>query len=405
MEPHASKVRQAFLPVDVPMYDRHSCLSPLQSTTGIPACRLSPPTFATPDSNTPLQISRRHLPHWHLNGAIYWVCFRLADAIPQDKLRAWKEELALWRQANPEPWDDRQWQEYDRRFGERYHAWLDAGMGSRALARPDVRQVVADCLLRFDGERLQIHAAVIMPTHVHALMEPLPVAGREGTGRIPWRSRQARMPVIPWRMPVPPCVATTYPICCTASRAPARGRRTGSLERRVRPSGWTRPTTISSAARGNTATFYATSTRTLSRPPCTTGSSGCACPMHSVPKVGQAFLPARFQPYSKETTRFPESALDPTYVQSYDAPIATEVVFCRTVLTCLGAAWDWSLVFNPIPSTHPSRPAPASLFLAARAPFRYFFTVPHMKSPGHFFNIRHRQQPPGLIFSMLSNYS
>ena len=183
MEAHASKVRQAFLPVDVPMYDRHSCLSPSQSTTGIPACRLSPPTFATPDSNTPLQISRRHLPHWHLNGAIYWVCFRLADAIPQDKLRAWKEELALWRQANPEPWDDRQWQEYDRRFGERYHAWLDAGMGSRALARPDVRKPVADCLLRFDGDRLLIHAAVIMPTHVHALMEPLPVAGREGTGR------------------------------------------------------------------------------------------------------------------------------------------------------------------------------------------------------------------------------
>ena len=196
MEAHASKVRQAFLPVDVPMYDRHSCLSPSQSTTGIPACRLSPPTFATPDSNTPLQISRRHLPHWHLNGAIYWVCFRLADAIPQDKLRAWKEELAIWRQSNPEPWDDRQWQEYDRRFGERYHAWLDAGMGSRALARPDVRKPVADCLLRFDGDRLLIHAAVIMPTHVHALMEPLPVAGREETGKNACRTLEIACPTL-----------------------------------------------------------------------------------------------------------------------------------------------------------------------------------------------------------------
>jgi hypothetical protein len=115
------------------------------------------------------------LPHWHLNGAIYWVCFRLADAIPQEKLRAWKAELALRRQFNPEPWEDRQWQEYDRRFGERYHAWLDAGLGSRALARLDARMVVADSLLRFDGDRLLIHAAVIMPTHVHALIEPLPL--------------------------------------------------------------------------------------------------------------------------------------------------------------------------------------------------------------------------------------
>ena len=144
----------------------------LQGRTGIPAC---------PDST--FQMSHRHLPHWHLNGAIYWTCFRLADAIPQDKLRAWKDELAVWRRANPEPWDDRQWQEYDRQFGERFHNWLDAGTGSRALARPDVRQVVVDCLQRFEGERLLIHAAVIMPTHVHALIEPLQMTGRTGTGR------------------------------------------------------------------------------------------------------------------------------------------------------------------------------------------------------------------------------
>ncbi len=46
-------------------------------------------------------------------------------------------------------------------------------MGSRALARVDAREAVKDCLLRFDGERHQLHAAVIMPTHVHLLIEPL----------------------------------------------------------------------------------------------------------------------------------------------------------------------------------------------------------------------------------------
>ncbi|MGF1530620.1 MAG: transposase [Puniceicoccaceae bacterium] len=47
-------------------------------------------------------------------------------------------------------------------------------MGSRALAREDVREAVKSCLLRFDGVCLPIHSAAIVPNHVHALLEPLP---------------------------------------------------------------------------------------------------------------------------------------------------------------------------------------------------------------------------------------
>ncbi|MDD3544250.1 MAG: hypothetical protein PHG96_02685, partial [Kiritimatiellae bacterium] len=39
-----------------------------QGVAGIPAC--------LPDSQ--IATSRRRLPHWHMDGAIYWVCFRLA---------------------------------------------------------------------------------------------------------------------------------------------------------------------------------------------------------------------------------------------------------------------------------------------------------------------------------------
>ena len=120
-----------------------------------------------------LSTTRRRLPHWEKDGSIYWITFRLADAIPQDKLRAWQEERDLWLKHHPEPWADAEWNEYNQRFGEKIEAWLDAGMGSRALARPDAREAVRNCLLRFDGERLRLHAAVIMPTHVHLLMEPL----------------------------------------------------------------------------------------------------------------------------------------------------------------------------------------------------------------------------------------
>ena len=160
--------------------DKNVCATLHQGGAGIPACRRCTDTNVCA-TDSQISISRRRLPHWHMDGAIYWVCFRLADSIPLDKLRAWQAERTLWCQANAEPWTEQQWQEYNRLFGDRYEAWLDAGMGSRALAREDVRQTVVDCLTRFHGDRLLIHAAVIMPTHIHALIEPLPVK-KECTG-------------------------------------------------------------------------------------------------------------------------------------------------------------------------------------------------------------------------------
>ena len=124
-------------------------------------------------SPSALTATRRRLPHWQKDGSIYWITFRLADAVPQDKLRAWKQERDIWLRLHPEPRSEADWKDYDQRFGKRIEAWLDAGMGSRALARPDIREAVKTCLLRFSGERLLLHAAVIMPTHVHLVLEPL----------------------------------------------------------------------------------------------------------------------------------------------------------------------------------------------------------------------------------------
>ena len=33
-----------------------------------------------------------HLPHWTMEHALYHVCFRLADSVPEEKLREWLEE-------------------------------------------------------------------------------------------------------------------------------------------------------------------------------------------------------------------------------------------------------------------------------------------------------------------------
>ena len=45
-----------------------------------------PPGFRGLNPEQPVQIYYRHLPHWRQAGATYFVTFRLADALPQEKL-------------------------------------------------------------------------------------------------------------------------------------------------------------------------------------------------------------------------------------------------------------------------------------------------------------------------------
>jgi REP element-mobilizing transposase RayT len=87
------------------------------------------------------------------------ITFRLADSLPGTKLEQWREELRLLPPAALEA-------ELRRRIEQ----YLDQGHGSAALRRRDVAEVVQDTLLRNDGDRYALHAWVVMPNHVHALL-------------------------------------------------------------------------------------------------------------------------------------------------------------------------------------------------------------------------------------------
>lgn len=116
---------------------------------------------------------RRHaLPHWEQGETCQFVTFRLADSLPEAKLRVWRVERDAWLAAHPRPWDDETAAEYGREFGARLDAWLDAGHGSCVLGEEENRRVVLRELLRDDGGRYRLHAAVVMPNHVHALVTP-----------------------------------------------------------------------------------------------------------------------------------------------------------------------------------------------------------------------------------------
>ncbi len=129
--------------------------------------------FAPFDSEAPVAIYGRYLPHWRQEGCTYFVTFRLADSIPAQKLRQWEQEHETWWREHPEPHTPEQKAEYHERFTERFHQWLDAGHGSCWLRRPELSAVVEDALRHFDGQRYTLGHFVVMPNHVHVLVRPV----------------------------------------------------------------------------------------------------------------------------------------------------------------------------------------------------------------------------------------
>ncbi len=132
------------------------------------------PTFRPFDHQADLDRTRRNLPHWQQEGATYFVTFRLADAVPAEVARRWREELQKWRHFHPEPWNTEIAAEYRTRFIKAREEWLDEGHGSCLLRQPGAAEAVAETLRHFDGQRYHLDAFVVMPNHVHALVQPLP---------------------------------------------------------------------------------------------------------------------------------------------------------------------------------------------------------------------------------------
>ncbi|MDB6125578.1 MAG: Protein of unknown function Protein of unknown function [Pedosphaera sp.] len=100
--------------------------------------------------------SRGYLPHFDVPGLVQLITYRLDDAMPSNRRAEWGALLELK--------DERQ-----RRI--KIEAYLDAGYGECHLRNPAIATLVQDNLLHFDNDRYQLSAWVIMPNHVHVLIE------------------------------------------------------------------------------------------------------------------------------------------------------------------------------------------------------------------------------------------
>ena len=123
------------------------------------------------------QSQRKNLPHWVQGGCTYFVTFRLADSIPQSRIKEYEELRRKWEEHHHPPYSEKERERFNELFSEQLNEWLDAGAGSCGLRKPELAAHVAETLQRFDGDRYELDEWVVMPNHVHVLVKPLPGHG------------------------------------------------------------------------------------------------------------------------------------------------------------------------------------------------------------------------------------
>ena len=135
------------------------------------------------DSNAEAAVSRRDLPHIDMPGTVTFVTFRLGDSMPASIVQQWHDEIEQWLKDHglighnvesilaSSTIDEKQKQELQRFKHRRWHQHLDDCHGACELRRPEIRKHVVDSLLHFEGQRYDLERFVIMPNHVHVLIQ------------------------------------------------------------------------------------------------------------------------------------------------------------------------------------------------------------------------------------------
>jgi len=130
------------------------------------------------------RFRKRNLPHWEKAGATYFVTFRLDGSLPAQVAEQWRCEYRNLRQQErrgelkgPSTLRER------RLLHKKFDDQLDrAQFGPKHLEQASVAQIVVGSLLHFAGSRYELPAFVVMPNHVHLLIQPLP----RDEDRQPW---------------------------------------------------------------------------------------------------------------------------------------------------------------------------------------------------------------------------
>jgi len=131
--------------------------------------------------NNPLRTglhTRGYLPHVKRQGAGYFVTYRLADSLPKGVLLKLEAERAQKLRALKGEKDQGWFPEeekaiIERNFRREIERQLDLCHGACHLRNPQIGSLIAANLKYFNGQRYLLYEWVVMPNHVHLIVQPM----------------------------------------------------------------------------------------------------------------------------------------------------------------------------------------------------------------------------------------
>jgi len=103
--------------------------------------------------------SRGYLPHLNLPG-MQFLTWRLADSLPAGVLVQIKTELSSLNDL-----------EFRKEYARRIEAYCDSGYGECLLGQPRIARIVQESSFENDCRTYRLQSWVVMPNHVHAILE------------------------------------------------------------------------------------------------------------------------------------------------------------------------------------------------------------------------------------------
>lgn len=117
---------------------------------------------------------KRRLPHWDVPEATYFVTACLAGSFPAaGLLELLQYRRSLEERPCPVDMDEAEWeiQKHKLIFG-RFDRWLDYKPAMQHLDDRRLAAKVREAIYHFAGERYDVYAYVVMPSHFHWLFRP-----------------------------------------------------------------------------------------------------------------------------------------------------------------------------------------------------------------------------------------
>ncbi len=109
--------------------------------------------------------------HWNQNYKFQFLTMHLTDALPWHVVLDYETEHTLWLSQHPQPWSTEDALYHKIKFEDFLSKYLDKGYGACYLRNIECAKALETCLWYDHGRDYWLTNYVIMPNHVHILVQ------------------------------------------------------------------------------------------------------------------------------------------------------------------------------------------------------------------------------------------